>query len=85
MEERGDEIMKPTKNTSSMNSTVVRALILIMESCLMLGLLFFNERLPFGDWIIRIIGICLLIMILAQTYLTVRSVMENKEKRMKGA
>ncbi len=73
--------MKPTKNTSNMSPTVVRALVLIMECCLMLGMLFFEEQLPFRDWIIRIIGICLLIMIVAQTYLTMRSVMEDKEKK----
>jgi len=74
-------MMKHTENTSNKNPTVVRALVLIMECCLMLGLLFFGEMLPFRDWMIRIIGVCLLIMIFAQTYLTVRGVMENKEKK----
>lgn len=69
------------KNTDKKSKMIMGGMTLIVEAVLMMGLILMGEQIPFRDWLVRIVGVCIMITIVAQSFLTARGIVEAKEEK----
>lgn len=69
------------KNTNKKSKMIMSGMTLIVEAVLMMGLILMGEQIPLRDWLVRIVGVCLMITLFAQSFITARTFAEAKNEK----
>lgn len=69
------------KNTNKKSKMIMSGMTLIVEAVLMMGLILMGEQIPLRDWLVRIVGVCFMITLVAQSFITARTFVEAKNEK----